>query len=77
MKAVRQALLVAFLLLVIIIMVQNARPTTFRFLNWSYQVSQLLLVVVVLAIGFLAGFLVAKLPHGEKSDDTSSKQVRR
>ena len=77
MKAIKQALLIVFLVLVIILMVQNAQPTTFKFLNWSYQVSQLLLVVIVLAIGFLAGVLVAKFPRSKKADDEPITPVRR
>ena len=50
-------------MLVVIMMIQNAQPITFRFLNWSYQVSQLLLVTIVLVLGFLAGFITAKLPR--------------
>ena len=77
MKAVKQALLVMFLVLVIIIMVQNAQPTTFKFLNWSYQVSQLLLVMIVFAIGFLIGVLVAKFPRRKPEDDEPITPVRR
>jgi uncharacterized integral membrane protein len=77
MKAIKQALLIVFLVLVIVIMVQNAQPTTFKFLNWSYQVSQLLLVVIVFAIGFLMGLVAAKFPRGQKPDDTPPTQVRR
>jgi len=47
----------------IIVMVQNAQPITFRFLNWSYQVSQLLLVAIVLVLGFLGGFVTAWVPR--------------
>lgn len=77
MKAVKQALLILFLVIVIIIMVQNAQPTTFRFLNWSYQVSQLLLVVIVFTIGFLTGVVAAKFPRGKKPDEAPVTQVRR
>jgi hypothetical protein len=53
-------------MLVVIMMIQNAQPITFRFLNWSYQVSQLLLVTIVLVLGFLAGYITAKLPRRSK-----------
>jgi uncharacterized integral membrane protein len=66
MKAFKQGLLAVLLLLVIIIMVQNARPVPFKFLNWTYQVSQLLLVIIVLAIGFLAGLVVAMFPRRKR-----------
>jgi uncharacterized integral membrane protein len=48
-------------------MVQNAQPITFRFLNWNYQVSQLLLVAIVLVLGFLIGFLTAYVPRRKKA----------
>jgi len=61
MKSFKQALLLVFLILVIVVMVQNASPVPFQFLGWKYEVSQLLLVLIVLAVGFLAGFVAAKL----------------
>jgi uncharacterized integral membrane protein len=69
---VRNFFLIVLGTLLVIVMVQNAQPITFRFLNWSYQVSQLLLVVIVLVIGFLAGFVTAKMTRGSStSDDTT------
>lgn len=69
MHKVRNFLLVVLGTLLVIVMVQNAQPITFRFLNWSYQVSQLLLVVIVLVIGFLGGFVTAKMARGSSSTD--------
>lgn len=69
LKQVRNVLLIVLGVLLVIVMVQNAQPITFRFLNWSYQVSQLLLVVIVLVIGFLAGFITAKTSRGSTSPD--------
>jgi len=54
--------------LLLILMIQNAQPVTFTFLNWHYQVRQLLLVVIVFVIGWLAGFMVAKTRR-KKEDD--------
>jgi hypothetical protein len=62
-------LLIVLGTLAVILMVQNAQPITFRFLNWSYQVSQLLLVAIVLVIGFLGGFISAKLMRSSKASD--------
>ncbi|HEX6791073.1 MAG TPA: lipopolysaccharide assembly protein LapA domain-containing protein [Candidatus Krumholzibacteria bacterium] len=69
MSKVRNFFLIVLGTLAVIVMVQNAQPITFRFLNWSYQVSQLLLVVIVLVIGFLGGFVSAKMSRGSKEDE--------
>ena len=66
---IRNALLIVLGVLLVIVMVQNAQPITFRFLNWSYQVSQLLLVIIVLVIGFIGGFIAAKMWRGSKTTD--------
>lgn len=69
MQRVRNFFLVVLGTLLVIVMVQNAQPITFRFLNWSYEVSQLLLVVIVLVIGFLGGFVTAKMSRRPKEDE--------
>lgn len=77
MKTVKQIVLVVLMVLVIILMVQNAQPVIFRFLNWQYRVSQLLLVAIVLAIGFLAGYVAAKMSGKKKADDETFTPVKR
>lgn len=67
MRHVKFALVILIVILVIIVMVQNAQPITFRFLNWNYQVSQLLLVAIVLVLGFLAGFITAWVPRRKRA----------
>jgi uncharacterized integral membrane protein len=69
MRQVRNFILVVLGVLLVVVMVQNAQPITFRFLNWSYEVSQLLLVVIVLVIGFLGGYMTARMTRGSKSDE--------
>lgn len=71
MNQVRNVALIVLAVLVLILMIQNAQPITFRFLNWTYQVSQLLLVVIVLVLGFLAGFITAKVAGRPKSNGTT------
>jgi uncharacterized integral membrane protein len=66
---VRNFLLIVLGVLLVIVMIQNAQPITFRFLNWTYQVSQLLLVVIVLVLGFLGGFITAKMWRGSRPSD--------
>lgn len=76
MNRVKQVLLIVVLVLLLIIMVQNAQPVKFRFLNWTYDVSQLLLVLIVFALGFLGGFAIAKWPR-RKQDDFTPPETRR
>ena len=55
-KAKFITLAVAFVL-VVIILVQNSSTVTFRFLFWKGDVSQLVLIILVFAIGFVSGLL--------------------
>ena len=48
-------------LLALIILLQNTQQVVFRFLFWSVQASQLLLVVLMLAFGFIIGVVTGKL----------------
>jgi uncharacterized membrane protein YciS (DUF1049 family) len=66
-RTVKIIIFVVLATLAIIVMVQNAQPITFRFLNWNYQVSQLLLVAIVLVLGFLAGFVTAYVPRRKRT----------
>lgn len=68
MRTVRTIFIVLLFSVLVIVMVQNSQLVTFNFLNWHYEVSQLLLVVIVFVIGWLTGFVGAKLT-GKKKDD--------
>ena len=48
--------------LALIILLQNLQTVTFRLFFWKVEVSQLLLVLLMLIIGYVLGFLTAKLP---------------
>ncbi len=69
MRTIRTIVIVLLFAVLLIVMVQNAQPVTFNFLNWHYQVSQLLLVVIVFVIGWLSGFIAAKLARKKKEDE--------
>jgi uncharacterized integral membrane protein len=69
MGILKTVLIVVLIALVIIVMVQNAQPITFRFLNWTYQVSQLLLVTIVFVVGFLVGLVTGKVTGRRKEDE--------
>lgn len=63
MKAKLIAALV-LIVLVAVVLLQNTQTVIFRFLLWKLEVSQLLLVLITLVIGFLIGLL---LPVGLKA----------
>jgi len=67
-QKVKQIILLVMLIVLLIVMIQNHAPIQFRFLNWTYTVSQLLVVLIVFLVGFLAGFAVAKWPRRKQDD---------
>jgi uncharacterized integral membrane protein len=67
-RQIRNVVLIVLATLLVVLMVENAQTVTFRFLKWTYQVSQVLLVVLVLVLGFLCGFITAKMTRGSKPD---------
>jgi uncharacterized integral membrane protein len=69
MRTIRTVFIVLLFAVLVIVMVQNSQPITFNFLNWHYRVSQLLLVVIVFTIGWLTGFVGAKLARKKKDDE--------
>jgi len=69
MQKIKTVFVVLLVMVLLIIMIQNAQPVTFTFLNWKYQVSQLLLVLIVFVLGFLTGYVVAKTTRKRKKDD--------
>ena len=69
MQKIKTVFVVMLIMVLLIVMVQNAQPVTFTFLNWKYQVSQLLLVLIVFVLGFLTGFVVAKTTGRKKEDE--------
>lgn len=48
-------------ILALIILLQNMHTVTFSLFFWKVEVSQLLLVLLMLIIGYVLGFLTAKL----------------
>jgi uncharacterized integral membrane protein len=68
-QKIKTVFVVMLIMVLLIIMIQNAQPVTFTFLNWKYQVSQLLLVLIVFVLGFLTGYVVAKTTRKRKHDD--------
>jgi len=64
-RDVRLIVFVLLVLLMMVVMYQNRHVVTLSFLFWSFQMSQLLLVLLLTAVGFVAGFFVGKLRGGK------------
>ncbi len=47
--------------LVIILLVQNKQAVTYRLFFWQISISQIILVPLILIVGFILGFIVAKM----------------
>ncbi|MCK4548307.1 MAG: LapA family protein [Candidatus Eisenbacteria sp.] len=60
-------LLVASLVLALTVLFQNTHITTFRLLFWHPEMSLAILVLIILAIGFVLGFVIAKLTAKRKT----------
>ena len=53
-------------LLFVIVLLQNTDVVTLRVLFWDVSMSQIILIPLVLVIGFVLGFLAAKLLGGKR-----------
>ena len=53
--------------LVIILLVQNKQVVTYRLFFWQISISQIVLVPLILIVGFILGFIVAKLRKGRSA----------
>lgn len=72
MKAKLIVILVA-VVLALIILIQNTHTVTFRMLFWKAEISQLLLVLIMLVIGFVLGYVVASLTGRRKAHHDESR----
>jgi len=54
-------------ILILIILFQNTHDAPLRIYFWTISLPQILLILVVLAIGFLGGFIAAKVSGKKKN----------
>jgi uncharacterized integral membrane protein len=55
--------------LFVIILVQNTQVVTLHLLFWKLGMSQIILVPLTMLIGFILGFIVAKVTGGNHSTE--------
>jgi len=59
-SSLRLALVSALTLVVLVVILQNTEVVDVRFLLWDFRMSRVVLMVLTGAVGFLAGFVLAK-----------------
>jgi uncharacterized integral membrane protein len=52
---------IVLIALFLIILIQNIQPVTLRLFFWKVGMSQIILIPLTMAIGFVIGFIVAKV----------------
>ena len=65
-KKPRVIAVIVIAILALIILLQNMATVTFSLFFWQVQVSQLLLVLIMLIIGYALGFLTAKIGRSKE-----------
>jgi len=58
----RTLAIIALFVLVLLTMLQNTHVVAVHFLFWRFALSQIVLIVLILLVGFVLGYLFAKVP---------------
>lgn len=56
----KTAILILTAAVSLIVLLQNTQVVTLRFLFWRASMSQILIVLILLGLGFFAGYLIGK-----------------
>lgn len=57
-----------------ILLIQNIQVVTYRLFFWKISVSQVILVPLAMLVGFIIGFIVAKVTSSQKRNRTVSEE---
>jgi uncharacterized integral membrane protein len=57
----RKVIIWIIVILCLIVLFQNTQTVSLQFLFWSVSVSQIFLIPIVLVIGFILGYLMARV----------------
>jgi uncharacterized integral membrane protein len=63
--------------LFLIILIQNTQVVTLRLFFWKVGMSQIILIPLTMAIGFVVGFIVAKVTGNQTRKKNVTTQVDR
>lgn len=59
-------LILVLIIMAVIILIQNHEVVTYRIFFWRISMSQIILLPLALIVGFVIGYMVAKLGKGNK-----------
>ena len=59
-------LVLVLIIMAVIILIQNHQVVTYRIFFWRISMSQVILLPLALIIGFVIGYIVAKMGKGKK-----------
>jgi len=62
-------IILVFILLFVILLIQNTRVAGFRILFWEFEMSRIILYPVILLIGFILGFILGIIKKKKKNED--------
>jgi uncharacterized integral membrane protein len=62
----RNTLFIVLITVVLIFVIQNTQIVEFRFLVWAFPISRALMLFSTLAVGFVAGWLLAFPKHKQQ-----------
>jgi uncharacterized integral membrane protein len=57
---INSMIVISFIVLLIILLIQNAQFITFKFLIWTARVPEIAAILLLVTAGFLIGFISAK-----------------
>lgn len=60
MKA-KKIVIIVLLAFIVILLIQNIQVVTLRFLFWKISMSRIIFIPLILIIGFILGYLFAKM----------------
>ena len=67
MMKTKTIIILVLIALFVIILIQNTQVVTLRLFFWKLGMSQIILIPLIMAIGFVIGFIVSKVIGQRKS----------
>jgi putative membrane protein len=64
-------LAIVIFILLLILTLQNTQTVSFRFLFWTLTLSRILLIPIFILLGFLLGYILAKVEKPSKNQKSS------
>ena len=68
MDKIKTILFLILIVVFIIVVLQNTQTVTLRFLFWQIHASRIILLPMFAVVGFIAGYIVAKMTRKPKEE---------